>query len=228
MTAHLIQARALSGAVAGAMAGAAVSIRLVRRTRTSARTHGDSSPGVSVGDGHATVAGAHSTIVQAFTPPAAPQSSADVIEWVSEARRAVSAADHAYKLLNRPDLAFEAADGLIDPADVHRDALDAQRSLHAAGLGAPTETIYDVLDTMERRLQGAANGFAFAFNHLVQNSQARASADGRAAIQEVLAEGLSKLENGEIRRGHWTDELTWVEMQGRLESALRSLQRDGG
>jgi len=117
----------VSGAVAGAMAGAAVSVRISRRSRHGARTKGSSSPAVSIGDGHAAVAGDHSTILRSFAPPSPPPTNADAAAWITEVRHAAGAADHAYKLLNRTDLAFEAAGGLVDSAAVHEQALDAQR-----------------------------------------------------------------------------------------------------
>lgn len=103
----------VSGAVAGAMAGAAVavSIRISRRSRHGDRTKGLSSPAVSVGDGHATVAGDHSAILQSFAPPSPPTANADTAAWITEVRHAAGSADHAYKVLNRADLAFEAAGG---------------------------------------------------------------------------------------------------------------------
>lgn len=216
----------MSGAVAGAMAGAAVSIRITKQSRQSARTKGTSSPATSVGTGHATVAGENSTIVQSFAPPAPPKSSEDTVAWLSEVRQAASSADHAYKLLSRADLALEAAGGLIDAADVHQKALDAQRVIHSAALGAPTEEVYDLLDTMERRLQGAANGFAYSFNYLKQNPAAAQSTEGRQAIRELLEAGLAKLDNGEIRRETWTDGLKWAELQQRLHTALRELRAE--
>lgn len=216
----------VSGAVGGLLAGAAVSIRVSNRVRSATRTSGDQSPAVSVGGSGAVVAGDYSTISQSFVPPAPPASAQALSDWIAEVRRAVGDADHAYKLLNRQELAFEAVDGLVDAGQVHRDALDAQRVLHSAALGATSDRVYELLDTMERRLQGAANGFAFAINYLSQHPRIARSQEGRERVRESLEAGLAKLESGEIRGGRWTDDLSWVDLQKALMAELRSVGED--
>lgn len=214
----------VSGAVAGAMAGATVSVRVVNKARSKASTRGDHSPAASAGNGQAIATGDHATIINSFNPPQDPSPKAVSDEQrIDEIRVAVAAADHAWKLMNRPELAIEAVRGLVDSTKVHHDALEAQQLLHAALLGAPNDRVHELLDTMERRLQGAANGFAYAINYLVQHPDMANSPDGRAAMTSVLAEGLTKLEDGKLKTGSWTDDLRWSQLSDELAKELRSL-----